>query len=81
MLAYLKTKAAAALAWIYKWVTVLTGVAVAFVSVIPSLLNTLSMVDLSPLVGPDLAAQIVTGVALIKGGIEIVRSMKPKPEA
>lgn len=78
MLDYLKDKATAALAWCYKWVTVLTGIAVAIISVIPMLLNTLALVDLSPLVGSVHAAQIMSGVAILKAIIEAVRSMKSK---
>ena len=80
MLAYLKDRMIAGLTWLYQWVTVLTGIAVAFVSVIPLLLNTLTLVDLTPLVGSTRAAQIVTGVAILKGVIEVIRSMR-KPAA
>jgi len=74
MLDYIKSKITAALAWIYKWVTVLTGIFVGFVSVLPNLINTLTLVDLTPLMGADRAAQVVTGVAILKAIIEVYRN-------
>jgi hypothetical protein len=54
------------LAWVYNWVTVLTGLIVGALSVLPDLLNGLLGVDFSPLVGPTRAAQIVAVVAILK---------------
>lgn len=76
MLAYLKERTTAVFAWLYQWVTVLTGIAMAIVSVIPSLIANFNLVDLTPFVGAERAAQIVTGVALLKGFIEAVRAAK-----
>lgn len=54
------------LAWVYNWVTVITGLIVAALSVLPDLLTGLLGVDFTPLFGPTRAAQIVAVVAILK---------------
>lgn len=54
------------LAWVYNWVTVIAGLTVGALSVLPDLLNGLLGVDFSPLVGPTRAAQIIAVVAILK---------------
>lgn len=52
--------------WVYNWVTVITGLIVGALSVLPDLLTGLLGVDFSPLFGPTRAAQIVAVVAILK---------------
>lgn len=72
----LKQKIKAALKWVYDWVTVLVGTVMGAVSLLPNLLNALSGVDLSPIVGPERALQIVTAVALTKALLAFWQSRK-----
>lgn len=66
MIAYLRDKIKAALAWVYNWITVITGIIVGAASVLPDLISALVGIDLAPLIGADRAAQLVTIVAIIK---------------
>lgn len=53
-------------AWVYNWVTVITGLIVGGLTFLPDLLNDLLGVDFTPIFGPDHAAKIVTVVAILK---------------
>lgn len=73
---FIKEKIKAALMWVYNWITVLTSAAMGAVSLLPGLLNMLSGIDLSPLVGAERALQIVTAVAILKALIAFWQSRK-----
>lgn len=64
------------LAWVYNWVTVITGLIVGALSVLPDLLTGLLGVDFAPLVGPTRAAQIVAVVAILKAVIAFWQSRR-----
>ncbi len=76
MIATIKAKALAFFKWVYDWITVLVGMAMGVVSLLPDLLAMLSGIDLSPLVGPQRALQIVTVTALAKAAIAFWQSRK-----
>lgn len=60
--------------WVYDWITVLTASIVGVPSVLLEILNALSGIDISPLVGPDKALKIVTGVAIVKAILALIES-------
>lgn len=60
--------------WVYDWITVLTASIVGVPSVLLELLNAMSGIDISPLVGPDKALKIVTGVAIVKAVLALLES-------
>lgn len=64
------------LTWIYNWVTVITGLIVGALSVLPDFLTGLLGVDFAPLVGPTRAAQIVAVVAILKAIIAFLQSTR-----
>lgn len=64
------------LTWTYNWVTVITGLIVGALSVLPDLLTGLLGVDFAPLVGPTRAAQIVAVVAILKAVIAFWQSRR-----
>lgn len=53
-------------AWFWNWITVITGVIVGLPSVIFDLLDTISSVDLTPLLPTEYAARIIALVAVVK---------------
>lgn len=63
-------------AWVYNWVTVIAGLVVGALSVVPDLLTGLLSVDFAPLIGPTRAAQIVAVVAILKALIAIWQSRR-----
>lgn len=73
----MKAKIKAFLKWVYDWVTVITGIAVGFITALPDLIMALSGIDWSPILGPSRAAQIVTGVAVFKATVAFYRSRIP----
>lgn len=76
MIETIKAKLKAAAAWVYNWITVLTGTVVGAVAVLPDLITGLTGIDFSPLVGPSRAAQIVTGTAIAKALVSVWQSRK-----
>ena len=74
MIEAIKAKLKAFFAWVYNWITVITGIVVGFVSMLPDLLMSLAGIDFSPILGPSHAAQIVTGVAILKAVVAFYRS-------
>lgn len=74
----IKEKLKALFAWIYNWITVLTGIVVGALSVLPDVLVNISPIDLSPILGHAHAAQVVCGVAVMKAAIETVRNRKAR---
>lgn len=62
------------LRWVYDWLTVLTASLVGLPTLLLQFLNFVGMVDLSPLVGPEMALKIVTGVALVKALLAFIES-------
>lgn len=63
-------------AWVYEWITVISGIVVGVLLSIPDLVLSLSGIDWAPILGPTRAAQIVTGVAVAKAVIAFYRSRK-----
>lgn len=64
----IKAKVEAFLAWVYNWVTVLTGIVAGFVSYgLDALSAIVGSTDITPLLPPDKALKIITAVALLKG--------------
>ena len=76
MLDTIKAKLKAFGLWVYNWITVLTGIVVGSLSVLPDLLTGLTGIDFSPLVGPTHAAQIVTGTAIAKAVVSVWQSRR-----
>jgi hypothetical protein len=76
MIEAIKTKLKASGLWIYNWITVLTGIVVGSLSVLPDLITGLTGIDFSPLVGPTHAAQIVTGTAIVKAVLSVWQSKR-----
>jgi len=60
--------------WVYDWLTVITASLVGLPTLLLQLLNFLGAVDISPLVGPDMALKIVTGVAIVKALLAFIES-------
>lgn len=60
--------------WIYNWITVITGLVVGALAMLPDLLTSLSGVDFTPIVGPAWAGRIVVIVAVTKALIAFIRS-------
>lgn len=60
--------------WVYNWVTVLTGLVVAALTVVPDLLSYLGGVDFSPIVGTEWGGRIVVIVAICKAIAAFIRS-------
>lgn len=76
MIDTIKAKLKAFFAWVYNWVTVLTGIIVGALAMLPDMLTNLTGIDLTPIMGPHRAAQIVTGTAIAKAVIAVYRSKK-----
>jgi len=60
--------------WVYDWITVLVASLVGVPSLLLQLLDSVGAVNIAPLVGPDLALKIVTGVAIVKAILAVVES-------
>lgn len=60
--------------WVYNWITVITGLVVGFLAMVPDLLTYLSGVDFSPIVGTEWGGRIVVIVAVTKAVIAFIRS-------
>jgi len=76
MIETIKAKLKALGLWIYNWVTVLTGIIVGGLAFLPDLLMSFTGIDLSPLVGPTRAAQIVAGTAIAKAVVSVWQSKR-----
>lgn len=61
-------------AWVWRWVTVLTGIIVGLPAVIFDFLNTIGSIDLTPLLPTEYAARIITAVAIAKALYGFYRS-------
>lgn len=61
-------------AWVWNWITVITGIIVGLPSVFFDLLDTISSVDLTPLLPTEYAARIIAGVAVAKALYGFYRS-------
>ena len=64
----------AAARWVYDWITVLTASLVGLPTLLLQFLNFVGAVDLTPFFGPQIALQIVTGVALLKAVLAFLES-------
>lgn len=60
--------------WVWKWITVITGIIVGIPSVIFDLLDTISSVDLTPLLPTEYAARVIACVAVAKAIYGFYRS-------
>jgi preprotein translocase subunit SecY len=60
--------------WVYNWITVITGLVVGFLAMVPDLLTYLSGVDFSPIVGTEWGGRIVVIVAVCKAVVAFIRS-------
>jgi hypothetical protein len=60
--------------WVYNWITVITGLVVGALAVLPDLIMSLSGVDFTPIVGPAWAGRIVVIVAVLKAIVAFIRS-------
>lgn len=76
MIELIKEKLKAFFAWVYNWITVITGIVVGFLTSLPDLVMSLAGVDFSPILGPSRAAQIVTVVAVVKAIVAFYQSRK-----
>jgi preprotein translocase subunit SecY len=76
MIDTIKAKLKAFVAWVYNWITVLTGIIVGALAMLPDMLTNLTGIDFSPLVGAHRAAQIITGTAIAKAVVAVYQSKK-----
>ena len=60
--------------WVYDWITVIVASLVGLPTLLIQLLDSFGAVNIAPLVGPELALKIVTGVALVKAALAFVES-------
>lgn len=60
--------------WIYNWITVLTASLVGLPALLLQLLASLDGINLTPLIGADMALKIVTAVALVKALLAFIVS-------
>lgn len=70
----LREKLKAALRWFYDWITILTASLVGLPTLLLQFLSFVGAVDLSPIVGPQMALQIITGVAIAKAVLAFIES-------
>lgn len=75
------SKLKAAGLWVYKWVTVIIAALVGVPELLIQALSYLDGIDISPIVGPDLALKIVTGVAVAKAVAAIIENLMTRGEA
>jgi hypothetical protein len=61
-------------AWLWDWITVITGTVVGFLYVAFDLISAIGGDHLVPFFGADLALKIVSGVAIAKGAIAFFQS-------
>lgn len=78
MIEIIKAKLKTAAAWVYNWITVLTGIVVGSLAMLPDVIMGLTGIDFTPILGAHRAAQIVTGTAVAKAVIAVYRSKKGK---
>jgi hypothetical protein len=71
-----KVKLKSLAAWLYEWATVVAGVVVGGLSAGLDFLDSITGIDLTPLLPPAHAAKIITGVAVAKGIHAFYRSRK-----
>lgn len=65
--------------WVYDWITVITASLVGLPTLILQLLSYFDAINIAPIVGPDMALKIVTGVAIAKAALAFIESrMKPQ---
>ncbi len=64
--------------WVYDWLTVIAAGLVGVPTLLIEILNAMSGIDLTPLVGPDKALKIVTGVAITKALLGFIESRMKK---
>jgi len=77
----MREKLKAAALWIYKWITVIVAALVGVPEMLLQALSYLDGIDISPIVGPNLALKIVTGVAVAKAVAAIIENIMTKGEA
>ena len=65
--------------WVYDWITVLVAGLVGVPTLLIQLLNYLGAIDLAPLIGPDMALKVVTGVAIATALLAFIES-RVKPQ-
>lgn len=58
--------------WVYEWITILAASLVGLPSLLLELLSSIEGVNLTPLIGPELALKIVTIVAVAKAIIAFI---------
>ena len=63
-------------AWLWNWITVITGSVVGFLYVAFDLISAIGGDHLVPFFGADLALKIVSGVAIAKGAIAYFQSQR-----
>lgn len=60
--------------WVYDWITVLAASLIGLPALLLQLLSMFDGIDIAPLIGPDKALKIVTGVALTKALLAFIES-------
>ena len=60
--------------WVYDWITVLVASLVGLPTLILQLLSYFDAINFTPIVGPDMALKIVTGVAIVKAIAAFIES-------
>jgi hypothetical protein len=63
-----------AVRWVYDWATVLTASFVGLPALLLQLLSSLDGVNLTPLIGADMALKVVTAVAIVKAVLAFIES-------
>ncbi len=65
--------------WVYDWITVITASLVGLPTLILQLLSYFDVVNIAPIVGPEMALKITTSVAIIKAILAFIESrIKPQ---
>ena len=70
----IKSKIKTAARWVYDWITVIVASLVGIPSTVLQLLSYFDAINIAPLVGPDVALKIVTGVAIVKAALAFIES-------
>ena len=60
--------------WVYDWMTIIVASLVGLPTLLIEILNAMSGIDLTPMVGTDKALKIVTGVAIVKAVLAFIES-------
>jgi len=78
MLDTIKAKLKAFVAWLYNWITVVSGIVLGGLSMLPDFLDAIGAINLTPILPPAYAAKIITAIAVVKAVAAFIQSRKPQ---